>query len=84
LQAEIFLPKKGDILIWHGNLIHEGSKVRNAARTRKSYAIHYTSHEAYPREHRWPDDHGFSENGGCMFEYPWLNAKRNKLPSWRE
>jgi ectoine hydroxylase-related dioxygenase (phytanoyl-CoA dioxygenase family) len=33
--------KKGDILIWHANLIHGGSKRNNMKLTRKSIAIHY-------------------------------------------
>lgn len=41
LEKEIFLAKKGDILIWHANLIHGGLPVRNAGLTRKSMVIHY-------------------------------------------
>lgn len=40
-QKEIFLPKKGDALIWHANLIHGGTPVVNPQRTRKSMVIHY-------------------------------------------
>jgi ectoine hydroxylase-related dioxygenase (phytanoyl-CoA dioxygenase family) len=41
-----FLPqygniKKGDIIIWHANLIHGGSKRNNINLTRKSIVIHY-------------------------------------------
>jgi len=38
---EVFLAKKGDILIWHANLIHGGLPVVNPALTRKSMVIHY-------------------------------------------
>ncbi len=41
LQPEVFLAKKGDILIWHANLIHGGMPVKNPALTRKSMVIHY-------------------------------------------
>lgn len=41
LQPEVFLPKKGDVLIWHANLIHGGMPVLNPALTRKSMVIHY-------------------------------------------
>lgn len=41
LEKEVFLAKKGDILIWHANLIHGGLPVRNAELTRKSMVIHY-------------------------------------------
>lgn len=33
--------KKGDIIIWHANLIHGGSKRNNINLTRKSVVIHY-------------------------------------------
>jgi len=41
LQPEVFLAKKGDMLIWHANLIHGGMPVKNPALTRKSMVIHY-------------------------------------------
>jgi hypothetical protein len=41
LEKKIFLAKKGDILIWHANLIHGGEPVRNPALTRNSMVIHY-------------------------------------------
>lgn len=45
LEKEIFLAKKGDILIWHANLIHGGLPVRNIELTRKSMVIHYYAKE---------------------------------------
>ncbi|MBI2731379.1 MAG: phytanoyl-CoA dioxygenase family protein [Sphingobacteriales bacterium] len=41
LQPKIFLPKKGDVLIWHANLIHGGMPVVNKSLTRKSMVIHF-------------------------------------------
>jgi len=41
LKEEKFLPKKGDILIWHANLLHGGSPITNPDQTRKSMVIHY-------------------------------------------
>lgn len=40
-HAETFLAKKGDILIWHANLLHGGSPVLDAQLTRKSLVAHY-------------------------------------------
>jgi ectoine hydroxylase len=40
-EKKIFLPKKGDVLIWHANLIHGGMPVINPALTRKSMVVHY-------------------------------------------
>jgi ectoine hydroxylase len=41
LHPEVFLAKKGDLLIWHANLIHGGMPVKDPALTRKSMVIHY-------------------------------------------
>lgn len=40
-QKETFLAKKGDVLIWHANLVHGGAPILNNALTRKSMVIHY-------------------------------------------
>jgi len=45
LTPSVFLAKKGDILIWHANLIHGGLPVKNPALTRKSMVIHYYAKE---------------------------------------
>jgi len=41
----IFLAKKGDVFIWHANLVHGGSPVLNNALTRKSMVIHYYAND---------------------------------------
>lgn len=38
---KIFKAKKGDVLIWHANLIHGGEKILKEDSTRKSMVIHY-------------------------------------------
>jgi ectoine hydroxylase-related dioxygenase (phytanoyl-CoA dioxygenase family) len=40
-ERKQFLARKGDVLLWHGMLIHGGDEVTNSARTRKSYVCHY-------------------------------------------
>jgi phytanoyl-CoA dioxygenase PhyH len=41
LVREAFLPKKGDVLVWHANLIHAGSPRRNIKLSRKSAVLHF-------------------------------------------
>lgn len=41
LEPKVFLPKKGDVLVWHANLIHGGMPVINPSLTRKSMVIHF-------------------------------------------
>jgi phytanoyl-CoA hydroxylase len=41
LKEETFLPKKGDVFIWHAQLLHGGSSINNPHLTRKSLVSHY-------------------------------------------
>jgi len=45
-QKEIFRAKKGDILIWHANLLHGGEAVSNPESTRKSMVFHYYAEDS--------------------------------------
>lgn len=41
LQKQSFLGKRGDVLIWHANLLHGGSPIRQPGATRRSMVCHY-------------------------------------------
>lgn len=41
LKKEVFLARKGDVFIWHANLLHGGSPIIDHSLTRKSMVIHY-------------------------------------------
>jgi len=41
LKPEYFLGKKGDLLIWHANLLHGGSPRRDHTLSRKALVCHY-------------------------------------------
>lgn len=43
------LPRKGQVFLWHGSLVHGGSPVVNEALTRKSLVIHYGRSDTHPR-----------------------------------
>ncbi len=79
-----FCPRKGDVLIWHGNLSHAGTLIADPSLTRKSYVTHYTSLQAYPPLHMKPGAPALgaihSAHGGHVLEYPWLTEVR-QLPS---
>jgi phytanoyl-CoA hydroxylase len=85
IKPKVFCPRKGDVLLWHCNLAHEGTRITNEDATRKSYVTHYTSLDAYPPLHKHSDAaHGagaWEENGGFCFDYPWL-TNPNRLPSF--
>jgi hypothetical protein len=41
LKTERFMAKKGDVLIWHADLMHGGAKIEDPERTRKSLVAHF-------------------------------------------
>jgi phytanoyl-CoA hydroxylase len=86
LKREVFLPRRGDVLIWHGNVLHEGTAVADRSRTRRSFVSHYTSLQAYPQDHMMPDalvrGACTSRHGGHVFDHPWVDDAR-QLPSWK-
>lgn len=43
LKKERFAARKGDVFVWHANLFHGGSAIRNPQLTRKSLVFHYYS-----------------------------------------
>lgn len=86
IKPKIFLPKRGDVLIWHAYLAHEGTSIRNPELTRKSYVTHYAPLRSYPDLHKKPnaiaDGHCLQANGGFVFDFPWVKTDQ-KLPSHR-
>lgn len=40
-EPETFLARKGDVLFWHGMLIHGGEAIRHPDLTRRSYVVHF-------------------------------------------
>lgn len=47
LEPKLLLANKGDLLIWHSQLYHGGSKIINKKKTRKSLVTHYFTHEDF-------------------------------------
>ena len=41
ISKQIFNAKKGDVLVWHANLLHGGEPIVNPSSTRKSMVVHY-------------------------------------------
>ena len=74
---KIFLPKKGDVLIWHAALVHEGTKILDQSLTRKSLVTHYTGRSRMPETHIMRDANGKIEeiehNGGVVLKHRWVD-----------
>ncbi len=49
LKPKAFLPRKGQVLIWHASLVHGGSPVGDPARTRRSLVVHYGRSDTHLR-----------------------------------
>jgi hypothetical protein len=41
LKKQLFLARRGDVLIWHANLLHGGSAITKSGSTRRSMVCHY-------------------------------------------
>jgi ectoine hydroxylase-related dioxygenase (phytanoyl-CoA dioxygenase family) len=41
IEEKVFLARKGDVFIWHSDLVHSGSAIRDFRRTRTSFVCHY-------------------------------------------
>ncbi len=41
LQPYLHLPKKGEVLLWHSNILHGGAPIERSGSTRKSLVAHY-------------------------------------------
>lgn len=84
IPKKAFTPRRGDVLVWHALMPHEGTAIRNPDLTRKSYVTHFTSKGAYPGYFMKPnalaEGHYTESNGGYYFTYGWLNDPK-QLPS---
>lgn len=43
IEKQIFLARKGDVFVWHANLMHGGEPHHDKSQTRKSMVFHYFS-----------------------------------------
>ena len=51
IKAETFVPKIGDVFIWHSQLYHGGEPIKNRSLTRRSLVTHYWRAQDVPRRH---------------------------------
>ena len=75
-QPSVFLPKRGDVLIWHGALIHGGTPMANPDLTRRSLVCHYTTVGSHLKTQHQRVGSGFSFD-----EPPTLPYKPSRLRS---
>lgn len=52
LEQSAFIAKKGDVLLWHADLVHGGGAVTDTSLTRKSLVTHYCPRNIKPNYFR--------------------------------
>ncbi len=78
--------KKGDVLLWHGALVHEGTRVVNRSLSRYSLVTHYSAELAYRRDRRLAGakPKKFRSGRGILYQLPNDLAVENIFPlSWQ-
>jgi phytanoyl-CoA hydroxylase len=61
----------GDLLIWHSALVHGGSPVLDASKTRRSFVTHFSSSFIYTEDRKYPGQPPLLKhvNGGIFYDY---------------
>ena len=67
LPIRSFLARKGDVLIWHGRLMHRGSLPRVAGTERRSLITHYSGVNHRPDMPNRAEEHG---SAYAVFDHP--------------
>jgi phytanoyl-CoA hydroxylase len=50
LREEVITPRKGDVFIWHAQLYHGGTLIKDPRKSRRSMVNHFWRSEDYPNE----------------------------------
>ena len=58
LAAVRFSGKKGDVFLWHSQLLHGGDPIRDFSRTRRSMVVHYWREQDLAAKAKRRDAHG--------------------------
>jgi len=64
LKTEKFMAEAGDVLIWHGDLLHGGAVIADRSRTRKSMVAHYMPLGVMPTFYNTSRMEAFAYEGG--------------------
>jgi hypothetical protein len=82
-QPERFLARRGDVLIWHANLLHGGEPVRNRQLRRWSQVVHYFFADCL---YTTPMRNFSAGHGGACLRNPYdlaTGRTRNSPAAWR-
>jgi ectoine hydroxylase-related dioxygenase (phytanoyl-CoA dioxygenase family) len=62
LRQATFCGRKGDVFVWHAQLLHGGSAILEPERTRRSLVVHYWNVDSVPAGHV----RSFGKNEYCL------------------
>jgi Phytanoyl-CoA dioxygenase (PhyH) len=69
LTTKRFLAKKGDVLVWHADLMHGGAAIENKDSTRRSLVAHFMPLGVMPTWYDFSQVKAWSyPNGGCCLD----------------
>jgi phytanoyl-CoA hydroxylase len=79
LKTERFMAKKGDVLIWHADLMHGGAPIEDWQRTRKSLVAHFMPLGVMPTFIDFAEVNAFPyAGGGYRLDAHWRDTTREQ------
>ena len=67
LETKTFMAKKGDVLIWHADLMHGGAPIQDRQRTRKSLVAHFMPFGVMPTFFNFSEVNAVQYAGGGYY-----------------
>ncbi len=84
LSTERFVAKKGDVLIWHADLLHGGAPIEDMERTRKSFIAHFMPLGVMPTFYDFSDVNAIPyPNGGYVLDDYRVTERAKPQPTTR-
>jgi ectoine hydroxylase-related dioxygenase (phytanoyl-CoA dioxygenase family) len=74
LKETTFVPRRGDVFIWHSQLLHGGSPITDMSRTRRSLVTHYFRVQDFELEARSGLDEGDERRRFAALGPAWRGA----------
>jgi phytanoyl-CoA hydroxylase len=74
LPETTFVPRRGDVFIWHSQLLHGGSVIQDMSRTRRSLVTHYFRVEDFALDRRSGLDSGDVRSRFAALSPAWRGA----------
>jgi phytanoyl-CoA hydroxylase len=84
LETESFMAKKGDVLIWHGGLMHGGARIEDPSRTRLSLIAHLMPLGVMPTMFNFSEKNAVAvpyAGGGYTLDLPWSDMISSNVPA---